>query len=228
MKNQATKDVWFIVLVGLVALLGTSPVAWGVITSNPDLPPDTGVYVSPQQVCAEYVGQDLQVIVMNIVFDPVAETAVRTQVVGVNEQEVFNSICTADFMIYIADSSIGPTATELTGSTTTITYNKWGVTTGTFDAEIVWMALSGQVSGIPFLIRENPVLSSAGQTGITDLGGGMYNIESFFDVFTELSVDGGENWISSTDSFRMELVPEPTTIGLLGLGSLALLRKRRV
>lgn len=82
-------------------------------------------------------------------------------------------------------------------------------TTGSWDAEIVSMSLSGDVGGIPIIIRENPGIASTGQTTITDLGGGLYHIDSFFDVFTELSVDGGETWSPSTGPIRMQVAPEP-------------------
>jgi hypothetical protein len=69
---------------------------------------------------------------------------------------------------------------------------------------------------------------STGLTDITDLGGGLYHIDSFFDVFTELSIDGGSSWIPSDYSTRMTLVtPEPTTLALLGLGVVALLLRKR-
>ncbi len=82
-------------------------------------------------------------------------------------------------------------------------------TTGIFATEIVSMSLSGDVGGTPVIIRESPTMSSTGQTTITDLGNGMYHVDSFFDVFTELSVDGGQTWTPSEGPTRMELAPEP-------------------
>jgi len=82
-------------------------------------------------------------------------------------------------------------------------------TAGLFDAEIVSMSLSGDVGGMPVLIREDPSMASTGQTSISDLGGGLYHIDSFFDVFTELSVDGGGTWTPADGPVRMELVPDP-------------------
>ncbi|UCG49376.1 MAG: hypothetical protein JSU94_06255 [Phycisphaerales bacterium] len=82
-------------------------------------------------------------------------------------------------------------------------------TTGSWDAEIVSMSLSGDVGGTPVVIRENPSIASKGRMTVTDLGNGRFSVESFFDVFTELSVDGGENWVAGDGPIRVELAPEP-------------------
>src|SRR5262249_59807670 len=50
-----------------------------------------------------------------------------------------------------------------------------------------------------------PTLQSLGQTRIDTLGSG-FRVTSFFDVFTELSTDGGANWTPSTGSSHIELV----------------------
>jgi hypothetical protein len=79
-------------------------------------------------------------------------------------------------------------------------------------------------------IRESPTLVSAGDTVVTDLGDGTYRIESFFDVFTELSIDGGP-WVPGNVAMHMTGAPEPSTLSLLAsllvLGGLALIRRRR-
>ena len=120
-----------------------------------------------------------------------------------------------------------------------------------FTAEIVEMNLSGIVTFNPpfnplqppefqpspvdlnLIIRKDPTESSIGELEITDHSGGLYHIDSFFDVFTELSVDDGNSWIDADTVVRMNLtganvpVPEPATFMLLGLGTLAMRRKRR-
>jgi hypothetical protein len=43
----------------------------------------------------------------------------------------------------------------------------------------------------------------------------LFSVESFFDVYTELSVDGGDTWLPSTNGARVELV-QPHLIGAVG------------
>jgi hypothetical protein len=100
----------------------------------------------------------------------------------------------------------------------TIVLGKVGNVTGTFDTEMLAMQLNGVSPAGPFMIRESPTLRSTGKTTITDIGGGMYHIDSFFDVFTELSVDG-VNWVpDSGGSVRMTLAPEPSSFALIAMG----------
>jgi hypothetical protein len=100
--------------------------------------------------------------------------------------------------------------------------------TGSWDTEIVSMSLSGNVPDVgPVLMQKSPTLASVGHVTVDDIGGGLYHIDSFFDVFMELSVDGGANWIPATASTRFTIVPEPAILTLLVLGGLAVRRKGR-
>lgn len=92
-----------------------------------------------------------------------------------------------------------------------------------FDTEMLQLNIVG--GGV--MIRESPTLPSVGQTVINDLGGGMYHIDSFFDVFTELSIDGGQSWIPSDGSVRMTLEPAPGGVVLFALAGAGALRRRR-
>jgi hypothetical protein len=83
------------------------------------------------------------------------------------------------------------------------------------------------------LIRADPSTRSTGAMTITDQGGGGFQISSFFDVFTDISVDGGTTWVPATNGpTRFDLVentPEPSTAWLLlmALGVLGVVGLRR-
>jgi hypothetical protein len=98
--------------------------------------------------------------------------------------------------------------------------------------DILTMSLSGGSMPGGVMIRESPTLPSTGLTTIQDLGGGLYHINSFFDVFTELSLDGGQSWIPGSEALHLEGgLPEPSS-AVLALPTLAVLgctgRRQRV
>ena len=87
---------------------------------------------------------------------------------------------------------------------------------GVFQLEMLEFNISGMLDPMtPFLLRESPTLSSTGVTTLTSLGGGQYQIDSFFDVFTELSLDGGATWVPATAQ-----VPEPSALALAALAAI--------
>lgn len=96
-----------------------------------------------------------------------------------------------------------------------------GVEPRVFQMEMLEMTLTGQLDATtPFIIRESPSRPSRGETTITSLPGGQFQIDSFFDIWTEMSLDGGNSWAPAADQ-----VPEPASIAMLGLGGLAMLRR---
>jgi hypothetical protein len=67
-----------------------------------------------------------------------------------------------------------------------------------------------------FKIRFSPASLSRGELRMT-LSGARNSL--LFDVFAELSVDGGQNWIPASDAMHMVAIPEPATIWLLAAGA---------
>ncbi len=49
-----------------------------------------------------------------------------------------------------------------------------------------------------------------------------FHITSFFDIFTELSIDGTQSWVAASSE-----LPEPSSIVLTGAGFAALLMRIR-
>jgi hypothetical protein len=214
---------WVPLLVGvLIVALGAglpSEAGGQVVLTDPELPPEPdppdceslislyyaiGVY-------AQYPGP----ITMSNPRHKCFQNVFR-QAVGNDEDETFDSIWDCEM-----DMGLGPVAVTLTGPASTMTFSRLLSTTGTFVAEMVSMNLSGSAGDSNIQIRESPTLTSLGQTDITDLGGGLYQIDSFFDVFTELSVDGGPWMPQLSQTVRIVLVPvdvvstEPTSWGAI-------------
>lgn len=91
--------------------------------------------------------------------------------------------------------------------------------------------------GSSLMLRESPTLASTGQTTIKGttkpkgilnpfVSSGAFEVNSFFDVFTEVSLDQGVSWTPSDASARLQGTPEPASIAAMGVGFAALLRRR--
>ena len=72
-----------------------------------------------------------------------------------------------------------------------------------FDTEMLSLNIAG--GGLPagVMVRESPSKASLGRTSIRQTGGGAgnspsYEVSSFFDIFTEISLDGGQTWSAQT------------------------------
>ena len=96
-----------------------------------------------------------------------------------------------------------------------------------FNTEMLQLDISGGNLPAGVMLRESPTQQSTGQTNVDDIGGGVFRISSFFDVFTELSIDGGNTWLPATGTVTLGSTPEPSTFVLLGLGGAMLVAVRR-
>ena len=95
-----------------------------------------------------------------------------------------------------------------------------------YPTEMLQLNLSATTSSGTYMLRESPTKQSLGRHTVTQDASG-YRISSFFDVFLELSTDGGASWVPADRSMHVELTPEPATLSLLALGGLGMLIRRK-
>ena len=216
MRRRMSKQV-LLTLSVLFCLVWACPLSAqaGVVVSDPSLPPVAGWYEGdPLSQVADYTTAQATEIRMSN-FRNISRT-----IEGADERLDFDVTLTATVNPGIPVSFDGPLVV--------LVFGKAGLTTGTFTADIISANCTGSIGPITGIIRENPTLASTGQIEITDIGGGNYNIDSFFDIFTELSLDGGAFSPDANAPHHMVLVPEPATLMLLVAGAAALIRRRRI
>ncbi len=94
-----------------------------------------------------------------------------------------------------------------------------------FDVSVLSLELADS-NGIR--LRESPTLLSSGQILRRDLPDGQFVVASFFDVFVEMSLDGGATWTPANSSVQFQtVVPEPASLLLAVLAASGLICARR-
>jgi len=184
----------------------------GITTYNPNLPPQDAIggeaaYVAQNSVSYSQYGVELPFPFYHFQFINIQVTPV-----GPNELASFDSTLSGV-------ANVGGTLVpySLTGPVDVTTFGNVGITTGTFAEQMTSMDLTGMVAGHSVEIVLDPTQATMGSSMITDLGAGplgpdLYNITSFFDVFTELSIDGGAFAPGSGGVvMSLQTIPEPGT-----------------
>lgn len=96
--------------------------------------------------------------------------------------------------------------------------------TGSWTDDLVAVALSGPALGNTLTLGLDPSDTSSGTTSIVPVGDGTFLINSFFDVFVDLSLDSPTPLQTSVGPIELTATaaPEPAGLVLLGLPLLTL------
>jgi hypothetical protein len=197
----------------------------GIVQPTDTLPPPTGVYSLPLICIATVCLENATVSGFN-----------NTSDVFSGGNELVTSTATFSADVY-QDNSGNPgafLAPLSAGGTMDFTYFDRGPSTplGTFNAQITALDFAGTFLGHPFEIEQNPSQASTGITTINEVPGitPMYQVTSFFDVFLDVSLNGGPFVPGPQRQANLSGTPEPLSgwCMLAGLASLVGLRLRRI
>lgn len=95
-----------------------------------------------------------------------------------------------------------------------------------FSIEMLSMDLVGGTLPPGMMLRESPTRGSGGRLSM-DAAPGGFIVDSFFDIWTELSIDGGQSWIPADNSLRMVSIPAPSVVTPLAMTAVLAGRSRR-
>ena len=216
-----------------LTMMATLSLIAGTVSTSSSLPPTDGVYVANSDSCYLIPAVQLTACLQNGIVGNFLNPQSDFNVSPGNQLSSFQSTLTAD--LSLAGSPLG--TFQFQGTEVEEIFGRTSqADLGTFNTELLAFDMSGDITGLgTLLIRESPTLASLGQTSVTSIPGTtpLFQIESFFDIFTEISIDGGQTWIPQTGGpTRVDLqsaAPEPGTWFLLStsLAGLAAFQLRR-
>ncbi len=183
--------------------------------TNNLFPPLAGTLVCTQQWFAYYLNG---IVITNMVLGQFS-AAISPPSSGGNITHSFGSTVEFDLS---QDGGLSYTHTSSPAAVTVAITNRLGDdgTTIYYDTEMSQFDVSG--GGLPggVQIRESPTKASLGRTTSSAVSGGAsgYQIDSFFDVYTEVSVDGGQTWQPTVAGpATITLKPSAPTSSVLGI-----------
>ena len=190
-----------------------------IIQSNSNLPPENGAYTAPT-ICVT-LGPGACIVGASL-FDFSGTTTIFDQ----SGQSIDSSI-TMTAKIYSNNNGMpgmflgnlmlsGPIGILYAGRMTNMDL-------GTFPSSLTELDLTGMFNGHSLEVILNPNVTSMGPTTVEPAAvslspDGEFQITSFFDVFSEISIDHGAFVPGPPRTFTLNTVPEPGSISLLAFG----------
>jgi hypothetical protein len=210
---------WFICVVAACGFaLGGGTARAAVITTSPTLPPLGAPFVSAGGVgCFPAAGVCVQP--GSLTFTSVVSTTFIA-----TGQEIVANASYEGTLTTLSNTPIGPIT--LGGTVEQLVLGRtFSTQTGTWSTELLAMSLTGPVLGntLTLVLGSTP---STGMASIDAIGEGLFRIDSFFDIFVELSLDSVPPLNATRGPIRAELapagVPEPSVVTLLAAALLGL------
>jgi hypothetical protein len=188
------------------------------------LPPQSGWDLFTHQggylSSAGYVGMYGGTVRLDQVFHYGFQSSYAPPAQGVTDTHTFGSLLQLTGAVNIGGGTWAPFQQTDVANTTTVRITGTMGLPGDYSTEMLALNLSALTPWGTLLIRESPTLASTGHTTLTPIVGG-YQIDSFFDIYTELSLDDGMSWIPDAGGpchVAYRCIPEPGVVAMAGLG----------
>ncbi len=215
----------FVRVIGAAAAvigLTAPPVEASVVTATPTLPVIGMTYTSA------VVSDCFPAAGVCIVPQTITLTSLVSSTFGASGQDIVTTVSYSGLLTTLGNNPLG--SLSLVG---TIEQRVLGRTTstdvGTWATELLGLTLSGSVMGTTLNVALDPSHPSTGQTSITSIGTleePAYRVDSFFDIFVDLTLEATTPLHTTRGPIRVTAAPEPGSLALAA-GALATVAWRR-
>ncbi|CAG0991490.1 hypothetical protein PHYC_02323 [Phycisphaerales bacterium] len=133
------------------------------------------------------------------------------QNVPINQNIALASFSGPSVVTFAAVNPWGPpgprgATVQISWAGTCRTYDAGPPERAVFDTEMYQMDIVGGQLPNNVRFREAPARPSTGETRVLDLGGGVWQVMSFFDIWVEISDDSGATWTQTASPVRFTII----------------------
>jgi len=202
-------------------LVGTVAAQASFITTSPDpFPPGSGYVQADGCLTSGPLAGLCTSNVMGTIL------SASSSIAGGNELVVLNELVVGD----LSSGGVALGSFSVTGTLDLTLAGRSSLSeTGTFAGMVTAENYAGSIAGIPLTFTLDPSMASTAQITIASLQEAppLFQIDSFFDIFSDISINGGLPIPVGGFPITGVAAPEPTTLLLLGLPLIAIAGLRR-